>query len=455
MRKSILLVMGIAIFSNCRDHETGKEAVLPSPKKATIEVPSGQRVSVETRSVAVDKGRQFQLIENKNEMELITSYLKIPEKRFLIEPGRSASVTTPGGAQLKINPVDLVTADGKMVTGPINVLVKEYTGKLDMLKVNAQTASNGQLLVSGGSYYLELSSNNIPLQLREGRAIDAYFPGMNQPGMELFYGAKDDKGNMNWIKTAERAEKSSWQFNNWLIKIFPGSIRFFSQIEKDGKARDWEYEIDDYLRKKIDSEISQARIFNLFKSFECSFTVNAYTFQTKDCVIYVSSDVLSNDSDRTLTSQQAQFLKKEIDCYDPNLRERVAQQDFTNKIYSSTQINKLGWINCDKFYSDTSFKKEFIVRLNYPGTVQANSILVFMVFKNMNSLLNGYSKSATEFTFSNIPSGQDVSIVAITRVKGKIIVGKTSCFKLSALNGCEINLQEISQKLLDPFINSL
>ena len=96
-----------------------------------------------------------------------------------------------------------------------------------------------------------------------------------------------------------------------------------------------------------------------------------------------------------------------------------------------------------------------MVTLKYPGEVSATSASVFMIFKNINSLLNGNNSSETVYSFSNVPSKSEVCLVAFTTLKGKLYAAKTSYFSLSQQSSYEIKLQEITAAELDPLINSL
>jgi hypothetical protein len=460
MRKSILLIMSIVAIISCQTSEEEKKPLLIHGERKITENRVTKPIIKATRirDVLTEKNIQHQVKKNENELLQLLTSLNMAEQKFTLEPGRIVTIKAAKGTQLTINPADLVTIDGKIVTGAVNVVLKEYPGKLDMLKANSQTVSNGRLLVSGGSYYIEMSSNNIPLKLREGKAMQAYFPGMKQQGMEIFYGSKSDNGTMSWVRANETGTTTSntapnWKFLNYMVTISPGHLDYFAELEKAGQLKEWKYDIDDRVRKKISDEIKNAKFSNVH-GLEC-FGVMGYYFATDDCMIYLDKSVLSKESDAPLSNEELQSLKNEIDCYDGQLRERVEQRDFTTSITTSPQLKKFGWINCDRFYTDTSIRKDFLVTLKYPGQTVASSVSVFMIFKSMNSLMNGDYRSVTSYSFNNIPSRGEVALVAITKVNGKIMAGKTSYFNLAESNNYEIRLQEITAGQLDPFINSL
>jgi hypothetical protein len=66
----------------------------------------------------------------------------------------------------------------------------------------------------------------------------------------------------------------------------------------------------------------------------------------------------------------------------------------------------LGWINCDKF-SEEPDVTNFVVEVDtsYHPSVR-------MVFKNIKSVMSGYADNAGNISFSGIPVGERVTLVA-------------------------------------------
>ena len=67
-----------------------------------------------------------------------------------------------------------------------------------LLKANAQTISNEELLESRGAYFINLMSNNEPLKLKNGKTLEVKIPKYSDSTMCLFYGERNDFGQMNW-----------------------------------------------------------------------------------------------------------------------------------------------------------------------------------------------------------------------------------------------------------------
>lgn len=112
-------------------------------------------------------------------------------------------VTGRKGTKISINPNDLVTESGKPLGQTIEVELKELTNQGELLRANAQTVSDGKLLISGGAYFIGMTSNGEQLKLKEGKTLNIQFPKLTEKEMALFYGQRDELGQINWQKTTE------------------------------------------------------------------------------------------------------------------------------------------------------------------------------------------------------------------------------------------------------------
>lgn len=118
-------------------------------------------------------------------------------------------VTGEKGAILFINPNDLITENGQPLGKTIQVELKELTNQSDMLKANAPTVSNGRLLVSGGAYFIKLTSDGNILKLKEGKSLTVQFPKLTKSDMSLFYGERDSLGQLNWQEANQKFENKA------------------------------------------------------------------------------------------------------------------------------------------------------------------------------------------------------------------------------------------------------
>lgn len=111
--------------------------------------------------------------------------------------------------------------------------------------------------------------------------------------------------------------------------------------------------------------------------------------------------------------------------------------------YLLLSTQKLGWINCDRFYNNTN-KIDYFVKLNE----KANLLIVF---NNIKSILSSDSKGI----FHNVPLGEKITIVALKTDKGRIMLAiqETSItekpfdnlqFKQISLNEYKTKLQKLN-----------
>jgi len=66
-----------------------------------------------------------------------------------------------------------------------------------------------------------------------------------------------------------------------------------------------------------------------------------------------------------------------------------------------------------------------------------------------------FFSSNSSYSFTKIPSNEEICIIALSRSGKKILAGKSSKFKLADVEKCQIKLNEINEEQLAPLINSL
>ncbi len=216
--------------------------------------------------------------------EILTSHDDVSQK-IIIPSDKSTIVTGQRGTKIFINPKDLETQDGQSFGKNIEVELKELTNTGELLRANAQTISNDSILVSGGAYYIAITSNGEQLRLKNGMSLKVQFPKLSNNEMTLFYGQRDNLGRMNWQKSNKKFEQNVESARAKLgIALMPQPTRSTRLEYSEGNFNQKEHAEED------DSTISP---------------------EVK----------VRNYKDR-----------------------KIAQ-----KVYDETELTKLGWINCDRF----------------------------------------------------------------------------------------------------------
>ena len=126
---------------------------------------------------------------------------EVTSQKFIVPFNKSSKIKGENGTTILVNPNDLETIDGKSINANIEVELKELLNQSQLLKSNAQTVSDGKVLVSGGAYYINMTSNEQKLKLKDGKTLNVEFPKLSDNEMALFYGEKDSLGIINWQPT--------------------------------------------------------------------------------------------------------------------------------------------------------------------------------------------------------------------------------------------------------------
>lgn len=153
-----------------------------------------------------ENAEQVNLLDNKVDINKLNDALKKydePSQVIIVSTDKPSVITGRKGTKISINPNDLITESGKLLGQHIEVELKELTNQGQLLRTNAQTVSDGKLLISGGAYFIAMTSNGEQLKLKEGKTLSVQFPKLSDKEMSLFYGQRNDLGQINWKKATE------------------------------------------------------------------------------------------------------------------------------------------------------------------------------------------------------------------------------------------------------------
>ena len=135
-----------------------------------------------------------------------------------------STIIGQGGTIIDFAANSFTDSAGNAVTSGIVILLDEYLSLAEMMKNNIQTLSNGQLLVTGGSFNLAATdNNNNPLTINPG-SINSQLPILTditgfESGMSLFVGETN---------TINGTEQINWtQGNNNEFWLNEGFMNFY------------------------------------------------------------------------------------------------------------------------------------------------------------------------------------------------------------------------------------
>lgn len=309
-----------------------------------------------------------------------------PSQTFKVSAAKPSQVTGKNGTIISINPADLIAVNGTPLGANIEVELKELMNQEQLLKTNAQTTSNGKLLVSGGAYYINMTSDGQPLKLKEGKNLSVQFPKITSKEMSLFYGQRDSLGQLNWQQSEQKFER--------------------------------------VIQSRLEDEI------------ETPAPVQA-SGQINEILGYID-----HESKREFTPEEKRLIEEERRLIEVEEKKNLAVAE---KVYKAVELKQFGWINCDRFYDATNVTDLKYVLNEKDSIVSAN---VYLVFKDINSIMQnsyfsfeGYSYNSG---FQNIPVGSKTKLIAFSIKNGKIYSYKSD-LTIKPNTTVQLTFKEINQ----------
>lgn len=216
----------------------------------------------------------------------LNTFLKnydVQTQSFTVAADKKVRVVGKKGTVISVSPGDLETESGEPAGKEVTVHLKEIMSSQDLLRANAPTVSDGSLLISGGAFYIDLSSGGKKLKLKEGKTYSVEFPKNSDDEMSLFYGQRDSSGSMNWKRAGQKFESPEVRKKpsaGYRAIVITGSGKFADTVSKDMKnvtAGDLErMRAEDSLTKRIYSPVA----LNQFGWINCDRFMNPGTITT-------------------------------------------------------------------------------------------------------------------------------------------------------------------------------
>lgn len=148
---------------------------------------------------------------------------KVASQFFEIDIDRDTTIITKGGSRIRYQKGSLMTASGQVARGKAIVEFKEFTSLENMILGGMSTTSNGEILQTGGMFYINaVTVNATPLKIKPGKQITVDLPtNGGYDDMQYFTGVENNietitpiveessmtdeayfqqkKGTINWI----------------------------------------------------------------------------------------------------------------------------------------------------------------------------------------------------------------------------------------------------------------
>lgn len=310
-----------------------------------------------------DKKVQINPLDQLEQVDSLLSEIAEKPQLLTTPSDKPTTVTGAKGTIVYVDPNRLETVDGSPLGDNIQIELLEMTDNSSMLLNNTQTVSNGQILVTGGAYYINMTSDGKQLKMKQGKGLEVEFPKLTEDEMGLFFGERDSLGQINWIPTEDSFE--------------PKSIVDAQEPEKPVKKK--------YVKKTYDG--------------------------IEAILGYISedtTDIKPIKEEEVTKEEYEEYLKKKAEY-----EEEQKQIEYQRKTYEAVELMNFGWVNCDRFWNDPSPKTDIQLLINNDSLTGAR---IYAVFKDINSIMteNYWKNRRDTATFRNILVGKELTIIALS-----------------------------------------
>ena len=202
----LLLMAGIlvnfSLFTRATPQTTGWNIDDPNgqPCLTRQEIPVIESEQVEVNQVKIATSQLPLQHINCEESDVIEA-IKTPNNvtEVYIDPTSDQIIQCPQGSILHLDANSLVNKKGEVLNEPVTIRVKECYKLRDILANKLQTTCNGKIIETAGMLEITALAGTDTLQLASEEDVDIAMPAGAGNGYELFNGAIDENGAMNWI----------------------------------------------------------------------------------------------------------------------------------------------------------------------------------------------------------------------------------------------------------------
>mgnify|MGYP006089777081 CR=1 FL=1 len=138
--------------------------------------------------------------EEKETIQTNLGIESLENQGFTISTLSDTVIETENGIVLAIPSDAFETESGESVSGDITFEIKEAFDNADIMKAGLTTTSDGELLETGGMFFMEATHKGKKLRLKKGKEILSQLPNLQpEKEMQLYDGEKKADGTINWV----------------------------------------------------------------------------------------------------------------------------------------------------------------------------------------------------------------------------------------------------------------
>ena len=359
----------------------------------------------------------FSCTKNSSKNRLISILMEYQpsEQVFEIDSEGFVSIVGKKGTKININTEDLVFEDGEKIEFPIKIALLELTSKEDLMRANAQTVSNGRWLVSGGAYKIQITSNGRQLKLKEGSSYTISFPKIVDERMSIFYGERNKEGNMNWESSEINLDEREYPI---VIKQDSSFMRYDLEYNID-------LQVDTVVLRKPKGKFKISQLSERFPYIDS---------------ISIAKDTIFGISHMAEEVPVDTVLQRSIE-----LNNRIWK--IQNQVYEAISLNKLGWINVDRFYPKISNR----VNLSFLIDKKVWNNQCFISSQSDNLIMNQYLDETGNLSI-DFPKGKTFQIFVFGLEDDKLYGCKKSFRTTEKSRVIKLKMKEIGVQEIEDYL---
>ena len=422
--------------------------------------------------------------------------IEFPINEFRIKSNSDTTLFGKQGTRIFIGTETFQFSNGELVTDSINIELKEFYKKSDIVLAELSTESNGKLLETAGMINVKAFVNGREIEIRPDKRIVVHFPKerYSYKKMNLFYAdnSATDTSVTNWnidtinlIKRTLKLGSFGWQYPsqndsteyNFTPNNFVDTGYFWNPIDFYVKS----YNFSEKTIKEIEKtkNINNRKNFSDWNDYgvECEMFISTKGYiKSPKVLTHLSSrgkreilkflrnlpqlepgknkhgEIIERKGYLFIESGSIIPLYETDEEYAKSFDEKYSKfENSPIKIIDEAEINyyifsvgKLGWINCDRFI-EFEDKIDLIVNID-----ESPDNKLKLVFNEIDGVLKPKVKEG-KYIFNQVPVGQKATIIGIKNTDNKLLTAieeiTISEKPIKDLKYSEITLSELRKKL--------
>lgn len=356
---------------------------------------------------------------------------------FTIDNSRDTIIKCKEGSVLVIPSYSFNTKDSVMFE------IKEFYNYGDMVANGLTTMSDNEQLITGGMVYLSAKVRGKEIAINPEKEIRVFIPNLTaEDSMQIFEGVKKTDGdtvannlsvqnNINWQLTRYRIDSPVLKMFIRAIDLKDDHIDYTTTYNGKTKAVFYratqsiysKEELKVILQKKYGGYYDKIRVRKqwernlLFKKIESTeeeyYQVAYNSYGVGDTAELLPFTIKRNKLEPIDTVYK---IVRWVNTGSKDVRRPNFSANTLSSIGEkySIGLNKLGWINCDRFFKYPGKKTDFVVDLKDSSF----NYITYLVFENFKSIMQA-GETGNYAVFQKVPVGEPVKIISIGIRNGK------------------------------------